>query len=489
MARTYLVDGEAVIVSTGWSISDKINARSTMSVTVIDKQSAVISEGSAFQMFNGATKIFEGLILRIKKYESDPNVLYYNLNIVDNSALADRRVIAKTYVNQTAGYIVNDLITEVLGEENVTAGTIATGPIIKKAVFNYIKCSAALDYIKNVTGLNWNIDKDKQLQFFDRSTNIAPWTLDDSVQHSKFNQESNMDAYRNIQYVRGGRGRTATQENEVLSPAPDGKSRSFIARFPLAEQPTIEINLNGAGWAAIDVEDIGINGLNTNKKWYWTYGSQIITQDNTETVLATVDAIRLTYVGLRNLFVKVENPAEITAQGKHEALNTEKSINITDQAIEYANGLIETYGEIKDNISFSTEVDGLQAGQLMKVEKLLYGINDNFLIESVNIKPSDSGSIEYTIKGLDGAAIGGWEEFFKELLKGNRDYAINENEVLILLNLQQENDGYQGDVNLYITTRIPNIPLLPSPTLYPSATLYPSPSSKMIFDAEVDLSD
>ena len=268
MSRTYFIDSEAIIVSPSWSISDKINARSTLNVTVLDKQSATISEGAEFQMFNGATKIFEGVILRIRKYESDPNVLYYNLDIVDNSALADRRVIAKTYVNQTAGDIVTDLIAEVLGEELVTAGTIATGPIIKKAVFNYIKCSAALDYIKNVTGLNWNIDKDKQLQFFDRSTNISPFTLNSTVQHSKFQQESNMDEYRNIQYVRGGRGRTATQEDEIPTPAPDGKSRSFVVRFPIAEQPTLEINLNGAGWVAIDAGDIGVNGLSTNKKWY-----------------------------------------------------------------------------------------------------------------------------------------------------------------------------------------------------------------------------
>ena len=479
MARTYFVDGDAVMVSPSWSISDKINARSTLKVTIIDKQSATISEGAEFQMYNGAEKIFEGVILRIRKYEGDPGYLYYDIDIVDNSALADRRVIAKTYENETAGYIVNDLITEVLGEENVTAGTIATGPSIKKAVFNYIKCSAALDYIKNVTGLNWNIDKDKKLQFFDRATNLAPFTLDSAVQHSNFQQESNMDNYRNIQYVRGGRGKTNTQEDEIPSPAPDGKSRNFVVRFPLAEKPTIETNLNGAGWVAVNASDIGVNGLETNKKWYWTYGSQIITQDTTETVLANVDAIRLTYVGLRNLFIKVENPNEILAQGKYEALNTEKSINITDQAIEYANGLIETYGEIKDTISFNTEVSGLQAGQLLTVNKTLYGINDAFLIESVNARAKDSESIEYSIKALDGASVGGWEEFFKELLKGNRDYAINENEVLILLNLQSESTGYSGDLNVKIFDC-----LYPGNTLYPSDTLYPGTLSE-----EVDLGD
>ena len=67
MARTYFIDSEAVIIAPNWSISDKINTRSNFSAKIVDKQSAVISEGSEFQMFNGATKIFEGVILRIHK--------------------------------------------------------------------------------------------------------------------------------------------------------------------------------------------------------------------------------------------------------------------------------------------------------------------------------------------------------------------------------------------------------------------------------------
>ena len=477
MMREYFIDGDAVMVSPNWSIADKINARSTLRVTVISKQSATIAEGVEFQMFNDSVKIFEGIILRVKRYEDSPNYLYYDLDIVDNSALADRRVIAKSYVNQTAGYIANDIISEVLGEEGVTAGIIATGPLISKAVFNYIKCSAALDYIKKVTGYNWNIDKDKKLQFFDRSTNTAPVVLTDSTQHRNFQQESNMDSYRNVQYVRGGRGKTAAQTNEVPSPAPDGKSRTFVLRFPVAEQPEIQVNLTGAGWTTIPVGDIGVNGIDKNKKWYWTYNSQILTQDTTQTVLVSVDAIRINYVGLRNLFIKIENPAEIATNGRFEVLNTEKSINTSEQGIEFGNGLIKTYGEIKDNVSFSTEIDGLQAGQLLKIEKTLYGINDSFLIESIGIKPSGAGSIEYTVKALDGASVGGWEEFFKELLQGNRDYAINENEVLILLNLQSESVGYSGSMNIKVFEC-----LYPSETLYPSEALYPGTKT-----LEVDL--
>lgn len=477
MGRTYYIAGQEVYVNSGWSISDKINNRSTLSITVIDPLSAaVVDEGETFQIYNGAVIIYEGIILRVRKSEIYKNELSYGLDVVDNSAIADKRVIAKVYENTLAGDIASDIITQVLGQEGVTAGTIIDGPIIKKAVFNYIRCSEALDYIKKVTGLNWNIDKDKKLQFFDRTTNLSPFTLDDTKQHSKFTHETNRDSYRNTQYVRGGRGKTATQTAEVPTPKPDGKSKNFVLRFPIAEKPSIEINLNSAGWVAVSSTDIGINGLDTGKKWYYSYNSPIITQDSSQTVLADVDQIRVTYIGLKNLFTKAESSGEISDRalkegnsGIYENMAVETSISTSAQAIEFGQGLLQTYGEVKDSITFKTELAGLEAGQLLPVNKPLYGINSSFLIESISIVPSGIGNIEYSVKALDGASIGGWEEFFKELLKGNRDYAIQENEVIILLQMQNESEGYQGTTNIDVFNA-----LYPSNVLYPSNTLYPN---------------
>ena len=476
MARTYYIAGQEVYVNSGWSISDKINTRSTLSITVIDPLSATIDEGETFQIYSDATKIFEGIILRVRRTEIFKNELSYGLDIVDNSAIADKRLIAKVYENTLAGDIVRDIITLVLGLEGVTVGSVIDGPVIKKAVFNYIKCSEALEYLKKVTGLNWNIDIDKKLYFFDRATNVSPYILSDSIQHSNFTHETNMDSYRNTQYVRGGRGKTATQTAEIPTPKPDGKSKNFVLRFPIAEKPSIEINLNGAGWVAVSSSDIGINGLDTSKKWYYSYDSPIITQDSTQTVIEDVDQIRVTYIGLKNLFTKAESVGEITNRatkegnsGIYENMAVETSISTSEQAIEFGQGLLQTYGEVKDSISFKTETSGLLAGQLLTVNKPLYGINGSFLIESVNIVPLGIGTIEYSVKALDGAIIGGWEEFFKELLKGNRDYAIQENEVIILLQTQSEIEGYQGATNIYTFNA-----LYPSNVLYPSDVLCPN---------------
>jgi hypothetical protein len=488
MSRTYFVGNDEVLVAPGWSISDKINARSTITITIIDKKTAVIETGKSFTIYDGATKFFEGIIIKSASKEKYPGYLEYTLSVSDNTAIADRRIIAKVYENEFAGDIARDLIMEVLGEEGITEGIIDDGPLISKAVFNYIKCSQALDYLKKATGgYIWTIDKDKKLNFYSRLTNESPFVLTDTVQHSNFKLESSMDQYRNTQYVRGGNGKTAIQTEEIPTPKPDGNSRNFIVRFPLSSKPTIEINLNSGGWVAISSDDIGINGLDKNKKWYWSYNSQIITQDNTEVVLSGLDGIRITYQGLRNLFVKVDDPAEISNRGaiegntgKYEKLATEKSIDESSQAKEYCSGLLETYGEIKDKVIFSTEIDGLKSGQLLTINKSLYGINDKFLIESISIRPLTPTGFEYTVTALDGASIGGWEEFFKELIRENRDFAIADNEVLITINSFDEQKSIEGTVEIDVFNA-----LYPSDTLFPSDTLYPND----LVVSEVELND
>lgn len=473
--RQFLINSEEVSVSPTWNLTDQINSRSTFSCTITDIKNAVISKGATFQLLNDGTKIFEGIIYSVLKYEI-VGVLEYQIAVVDNSAIADKRRIPKVYENEHAGDIVKDIITEVLNEENVTEGVIQDGPIIKKAVFAYDKCSEALDYLKNVTGFIWNIDKDKQLNFFERSTNVSPFNLTATTQHHDFEQDSSLEDYRNTQYVRGGKGRTSTQNNETPTPKPDGSSKTFVLRFPVAEKPTIEVNLDGAGWVEIPQTDIGVNGIDIDKKWYFTFNSQVITQDDSETTLTTNDLIRITYIGLKNLFTRVENTLEINSRGTiegnsgiYENLQREPSINDTGAAIDYAQGLILKYGDIKDICSFSTELEGLQAGQLIRIIKPLYSIDDNFLIESVNMYAVDDRTIEYRIKCLDGAAIGGWEEFFKQILRGNRDFTISENEVLIILQSTTEEKGRQGSYDLTIYDA-----LYPENDLYPANDLYPN---------------
>lgn len=155
--------------------------------------------------------------------------------------------------------------------------------------------------------------------------------------------------------------------------------------------------------------------------------------------------------------------------GLYDNINVEKSIDSLETGIQYIRGLISKYSEFADKITFKTNLDGLSAGQYITVNKTLFGINSNFLIESVEISV-EGNKYFYSISAIDGASLGGWEEFFKKMNNVGEKVEINENDFLNSLELFEEkinNYGYL-DIEVYEDGLIIGNSLFPSNTLYPS---------------------
>lgn len=487
MSRVLTINGEQVLIEPSWSINNKINARSTMSFVIVDVLNATVTTGASVEFTNDTEILFSGIIQSISKSEEVQNKIFYDIQCIDNSALADKRCVVCSVEDITCRDLIIDYILPILAEDGVTEGNIEEGVLISKAVFNYNKCNDALDYIITLTpSFCWTIDENKQLNYFYRGTYTAPYRLDSNLQHSNFTQETSLDDYRNIQYVKGGKGETATQSNETPSPIPDGESRSFIVRFPIAKKPSIFIKLDGESvYTQVDSSLVGVNGLDTDKKWYFTYNSNIITQDSSETVLGSADRIQVTYIGLRDIFLLLDKPSEIYSRkiledtsGKYEVLTVETTISTNDQAYQFASGLLDKYGELKDKINFNTNTSGFKAGQLLVVDKSLFEINSTFLIESVSISNWGGNEITYKITAIDGASIGGWEEYFRNLFNTNKFFSIQENETIIKVNDLVESSIFYGTLDVTVTGT-----LFPSESLYPSETLYPN--TELILSDEV----
>jgi hypothetical protein len=185
----------------------------------------------------------------------------------------------------------------------------------------------------------------------------------------------------------------------------------------------------------------------------------------------------------------IDDPTQIASRvivetgtsGIYENLHTEKSINERSQAIEYTQGLILRYGIIPSTITFDTEIPGLRAGQLLPIQKTLFGISSSYLIESVDISAADAEKVNYSVKCLDGSSLGGWERFFMDLLKIGQEYIIQENEIIILLNVQTETENLGSEMQIKAYNNL----LKPSDTLYPDNSLYPGGtliSSETLYD-------
>jgi hypothetical protein len=222
--------------------------------------------------------------------------------------------------------------------------------------------------------------------------------------------------------------------------------------------------------------NVGVNGLDSGKYWYFTYESNVVSQDSGQAVLTAGSTLEIKYTGLYPIITVAEDPAQIASRalvetgtsGIYESLVNETSINEKSQSQEYGEGLILKYGIIPSIITFDTEVSGLAAGQLLPIQKSLFGINASYLIESINISSPDGKATNYSVKCLDGSSLGGWEQFFKDLLKGNRQYIINESEVVAFLNVHTESQNWAGEMTVSTFT-----PLYPADVLDPADVLYP----------------
>jgi hypothetical protein len=467
--RKCYINNEEVLISKNWVIRDSIDSRNTFSFVVIDLLAlndlyvgALVEFEIIGQISN--TLIFGGTIEKITEYEIGNGFIEYQISAVDYNSLADKRVVVDSVDNKNAGDIIRDSILPILAEEGITEGTIQDGPLITKAIFNYNTATECLDYLADVSGLVWDIDYNKELNYYARDTYFSPFDITPTTQHSRFSYQRNRNQYRNTQYIRAGRGKTSTQTLEKPTPKPDGVSRNFIVRYPLAEKPRIFIDT-----VEVDGNDIGINGVDTNKIFYYAIDSNIITQDENETVLTT-EVIEITYVGLFPILVKTEVITEIDdrrtkeagTSGIYERLDIEGNIDESIQAVEFAEGLIEKFGFIPSMIQFDTEIAGLKSGQLVTVNKPLYGINDQYLIESIDMGLIGN-DIVYSVKALDAVGIGGWQNYFKNLLKSKKDFVVGRNESIILLSKEAESYTLKATNEIKIFE-----------SLYPAENLFPA---------------
>ena len=444
--RTLKINGSVYtgILLDNWSIAQKNNSVSTFKIGVLDIDSsqnkvniANILEGSSIEFLDNSNKLFSGIIKTITKSDYSAGILKLDFTCNDNSEIANRRIVARSIVFKTAGWIVENVILPILAEEGVEAGNIEEGVQLVKVNFNYISCKKALDYLQTCTGFNWNIDINKKLNFSSISQVVSPFEINDDTVISNFKSTRKYEQYRNVQYILGGQAITSPQINEELTPAPDGETRTFNTRFALYQKPSLEIYSNGS-WSSVADTDIGIKNIDSGKKFYFEFSSRVIEQDSSQTVLAAGQKIRATYIGLKNVFLAYENDYEInnrslieSSSGKYEMFEKNSSLDSNEAAQEYAASLLQKYGEIEDRISFDIEQPGLEAGQLLNASNLRLGIEGQFLIESVTVKPLGN-SVQYSVSALDGISLGGWENYFKALVAKNEEsIAANENVIFI----------------------------------------------------------
>ena len=458
-----IIGGSAVTVVAGTlKIQNTIGRRSQMQCTVHDQ-----SPTRHYQQFQQVQAYDQSANLVFSGYISLPTevkpgfqpALDTQTVCIDQHYLADKRIIAKLYRDQTCGFIVNDMLTNILSQEGVTVGQIGTGPIVPIANLGYVTVAAALDALVTAASSSgqpwyWMIDQNRLLWFVPYAAITGPAVdgtqIDDGRASGFLPVVTRANPkYRNTQYIVGGTTQTGSNDETRQG---DGQTRSFTFSYAMNAIPTIH-TLNGSNVS------LGIKGQ-TGFQYYWAQGDPVITQDSGQTILVSTDRLRMVYVGQTPTVFSANNAALVAAQksldgtsGINETSLNDNTINTQADGLAKCNQQLTQYGvQNALRFEFATRTTGFVQGQLISVTYAPLGFSStNMLVEQVDISDQADGyNIWYTVHAVVGPYDTNWVNFFANLLA-------------------PPTIANSIDLGFALAT-----PLFPSNTLFPGPALYPS---------------
>lgn len=462
------------IVKGSLIVEQRIEERSIAEFTVVDIDAALeFQKGQPVEIYDpDDLHLFGGVVDTPDTIRTAPSgELLHPIICADWHYLADKRLVAESYLATDAGDIVKDIRTKYLADEGVTVGNIEAGPEIIEAVFNYVQVSDAYDALAEKAGKIWYIDEEKKLFFIDRGTITAPWTATGNDMGKKSSRLSGANPlYRNRQYIRGGRGTTALQKEKFVA---DGEQNAFTLSFPCAKVPTfIEVN-------TVDKLPFGIKGLDALGDFasYWNKGDSTITLTDVPTAGWIVE---IWYYGQFDILTLVEDTDEIAAQLAIEGVGTgyvddiadEPTLNDKDASFDSGKAKLARFGVAGKRFLFSTKRSGLKPGQLLTVNYPALSLIADMLIEAV-ITRVFAGSITYDITAIQGPELGSWANLFKALASQKQEVIdrlnVGSEQVLIILAQYKGKWGWSETVTKYA-----NVCEFPSASTYPALTgVYP----------------
>lgn len=433
-------------------IYNAIEQRSTASFTLVDRTgTASYVKGQSVTIFEGwpippfIHPLFAGFIEAVDRRKVSPksDIIYWTIDCIDNHYLADKRIAVEVYTNKTAGFIVDDLITNYLAAEGVSAGTIQAGPTFEETIINYQHLSNVFDVLAEKANFIWYIDRAKQLFFMQRTTTSSPFDIDASdINREGTSMASGLreanPSYRNTQYLRGGKALTSLQTETFTTQ--DATVEAFVLGYPVAQEPD-SITEDAAPMS------IGIKGIDVGVDYFWSKGEA--------TIVAAVPpgngvVVEVKYYGEYSLFVLTEDVAAIAAlqaieggTGIVENMGDSPATITRDDLAAAALAKLNKFGINGKMFSFPISDWGLEPGQMVTVDYPEYALNDaELLIEAIDISEFAPNELRYMIRAIEGPELGDWTGFFKRLSEqeGNilNRLTIGEDRILHILKSQAE---------------------------------------------------
>lgn len=348
--------------------------------------------GDTVAIYDGADKIFGGTILSVSETPlTGPAGIFFKVKCVDHTYEMDKLMAARTYENTSIPDIIDDLISSYT--TGFTTNNVLGTFIVEKIVFNQVPISTCIKRLADVVNYDWYIDEDKDVHFFPKYTNSAPFGLTDTngnyIRKTLQRLSDGAEVVNRVK-VRGGYYNGATYTDDITVVGNDTKS--FTLPYRMANL-TVELN-TGAGFVAQTVGIDFIDDFSSNDVLHNFLDQSI----RWETALSDGDVIRFSGNPKVGVFGVAEDPTSIATYGKIEKFIRDDSIESNLIARRRAHAELYTFAEPLIDMTFQTYVSGLRAGQLINVQSDIHGIDEDLIIKQLDFKMRDHDNFFYNVK-------------------------------------------------------------------------------------------
>lgn len=374
-------DQTAFIRSGSLSAQQALGSRTTCNFSVrANSELYVPVVGEPVSIDRDAVKLFAGFVwsVNIRRYKG---IEYIDADVtcVDNTYITDRRVAGeRDWSNVVSGQIVRDIIAlDDLASEGVTDTLVTDGPTITSfSLRGFPTITEALEQLAGLAQMRWYIDENKALRWFSDSTlgYTAPFAvtadnIDTITKSDSLEEYANKIIVRIPQSLRASE--TETFDGATPNYATDGSRKTFFLPFPCGSAPTIA---TGTGSPATYTDKtVGIQDVDTGKDWYWSQGSNWITQDAGGTALTAAESLAVTYIGISSDVVTADNVTEINNRaaveggtGYHSRTYDQSQLLSIADAQAAADALLDTLDELPVVVEYRTTTYLESSADLMR---------------------------------------------------------------------------------------------------------------------------
>ena len=345
--------------------------------------------GDDVGIFIDTTKIFGGTIQRISEVNAtNPDGLEYSIEVLNYSFLIDGQLVSKTYTNQTVAQIIADIVTS-FAPAGFTTSHVSGNFNVPKIVFNQVTISSAITTLARLMQYDWYIDETKDVHFFSKYTNFAPFNLTDtSGNYVNATLERQIDGSQiaNQVKVRGGQylGSSITDKITVKG----ANSASFILPYQLSG---LTIKLNTVS------KTVGIDNIDTfpSKDVLYNFDQKSIRFASN---LADGDVIEYSGQPYVPVLAIASDSASIAQYGLREKLIKDDSIKALTVARQRAAAEIKAYKDSMTTAKFTTYTSGLRTGMVINLNSTKRSANTDMLVKRVRFSALTPTSFVYEVE-------------------------------------------------------------------------------------------